>query len=199
MNYFKYQQGELWLDIPEPNVKQFTYIDDYAEMIWGEKYDKAISDWNSRLHYPVSPELKNKLEGKDGLFENEFQLFECENCDGCGWHEGGRTLKTTCVCCKGVGVFAIALPDAKDDCSGHKKDLFGERDMKKVAEVIGDLHYEAMAELYNHLAEKHLNDHLKNKKDHPDEAAALIWMHHAVNKASCGAERAWKISKPYMK
>lgn len=29
---------------------------------------------------------------------------ECRECDGCGWYEGGRTLKTTCEACAGTGV-----------------------------------------------------------------------------------------------
>lgn len=29
--------------------------------------------------------------------------IECDQCDGCGWHEGGPTLKTKCKTCKGRG------------------------------------------------------------------------------------------------
>lgn len=29
---------------------------------------------------------------------------ECDDCDGCGWVEGGRTIKTECSTCKGEGV-----------------------------------------------------------------------------------------------
>jgi hypothetical protein len=28
---------------------------------------------------------------------------ECGRCDGCGWYEGGRTIKTTCEVCGGTG------------------------------------------------------------------------------------------------
>ena len=28
----------------------------------------------------------------------------CDNCDGCGWYEGGKTLKTTCGVCDGTGL-----------------------------------------------------------------------------------------------
>jgi hypothetical protein len=28
---------------------------------------------------------------------------ECRDCDGCGWTEGGATLKTECQTCKGAG------------------------------------------------------------------------------------------------
>ena len=28
----------------------------------------------------------------------------CDRCDGCGWHEGGKTLQTTCEKCGGTGI-----------------------------------------------------------------------------------------------
>lgn len=28
----------------------------------------------------------------------------CRDCDGCGWYEGGKTLKTTCPSCEGSGL-----------------------------------------------------------------------------------------------
>lgn len=28
----------------------------------------------------------------------------CDECDGCGWYEGGPTIKTTCAKCKGTGI-----------------------------------------------------------------------------------------------
>jgi hypothetical protein len=31
-------------------------------------------------------------------------VVECERCDGCGWYEGGATIKTTCEKCGGTGV-----------------------------------------------------------------------------------------------
>jgi dUTP pyrophosphatase len=33
----------------------------------------------------------------------EIEMIDCDQCDGCGWYEGGPTLKTTCTVCKGVG------------------------------------------------------------------------------------------------
>ena len=44
------------------------------------------------------------------------------------------------------------------DCANHKKDLFGETDMKKVAEAIGDLHYETLVDLAEQLKSKLLRD-----------------------------------------
>lgn len=34
----------------------------------------------------------------------------CDRCDGCGWYEGGATLKTTCEKCGGTGVRGSAPP-----------------------------------------------------------------------------------------
>lgn len=31
----------------------------------------------------------------------------CDDCDGCGWVEGGATIKTTCAACKGAGVLHL--------------------------------------------------------------------------------------------
>jgi hypothetical protein len=30
-------------------------------------------------------------------------MVECRQCDGCGWYEGGKTLKTNCHECGGTG------------------------------------------------------------------------------------------------
>ena len=34
----------------------------------------------------------------------------CDDCDGCGWVEGGKAIQTTCHKCKGTGVLPIAQP-----------------------------------------------------------------------------------------
>lgn len=85
-------------------------------------------------------------------------------------------------------------------CENHKKEVAGITDMKLLAEMIGDLHYEAMGELFVHLAEKYQTDRFRNIEiGHDNEATCLLWMHYAAAKLSTGAERAWKISKPFMK
>lgn len=30
-------------------------------------------------------------------------MIDCDQCDGCGWYEGGPTLQTTCETCQGTG------------------------------------------------------------------------------------------------
>lgn len=84
-------------------------------------------------------------------------------------------------------------------CEQHKKEVAGISDMKVLAEMIGDLHFEAMAELYKHLAGKHWMDSFKDANDgKKDVAAQLKYIHHAMVIAGYGAERAWQISKPFM-
>lgn len=86
-----------------------------------------------------------------------------------------------------------------NDCSKHRKDVFGETDMKKVAEEIGDLHYAALFDLLLSLSEKIKADALKDREgDRPFLANALdiSWFH--VKAASNYIEAAWEISKRYM-
>lgn len=40
-------------------------------------------------------------------------LTECRSCDGCGWHEGGKALQTTCGVCSGRGGFLPGLIHAR--------------------------------------------------------------------------------------
>jgi len=44
------------------------------------------------------------------------------------------------------------INDYLPDCSQHKKEVAGILDMKVLAEMIGDLHYETLAEFLNSLA-----------------------------------------------
>ncbi|MFA5153601.1 MAG: hypothetical protein WC554_13640 [Clostridia bacterium] len=42
--------------------------------------------------------MKKKTKKK-----SRYIIEMCLNCDGCGWTEGGKALKTTCKQCKGTG------------------------------------------------------------------------------------------------
>lgn len=85
------------------------------------------------------------------------------------------------------------------DCSEHKKDIAGISDMKELAEMIGDLHYETLYRFLGELADKLFEDY-KN-----DERAGRIKLSKCLDKASVyldnAAEmmfKAYKISKPFM-
>jgi RecJ-like exonuclease len=53
-------------------------------------------------------------------------MEECRECDGCGWVEGGRTLKTECSRCHGTGQVTQAsvrraYAEAKRRIAYHQK------------------------------------------------------------------------------
>lgn len=86
-----------------------------------------------------------------------------------------------------------------NDCSNHKKDLFGQSDMKKVAEAIGDLHYEALSKLLFELQTKFHNDSMNDLKGEKFKVSHhLRRMSHCTFEASLEAESLWQISKPFM-
>jgi len=87
-----------------------------------------------------------------------------------------------------------------DNCSKHKKDLFGETDMKKVAEAIGDLHYQALGELLWKLACKLKRDAFKDKIGGREKLHDFLWVAgDHIECAAFGIQDAWQISKPFMK
>lgn len=89
---------------------------------------------------------------------------------------------------------------SQPDCKNHKKDVAGISDMKVLAEMIGDLHYETLADLFDKLQNKLLKDAANDRRhgrvnlsDKLDECASYIGC------ASWEMTGAWKISKPFMK
>jgi hypothetical protein len=85
------------------------------------------------------------------------------------------------------------------DCSRHKKEIAGISDMKVLAEMIGDLHYEALADLFDNLSTKFFNDARKDAKAGRELLSNRLYdinynMHHCADVARI----AWKISKPFM-
>lgn len=85
------------------------------------------------------------------------------------------------------------------NCSNHKKDLFGETDMKKVAEAIGDSHYKLLSLLLYHLREKLWKDGVKDAAEGRVKLGEhLMQASTRIAQARIYIEGAWKISKPFM-
>lgn len=85
------------------------------------------------------------------------------------------------------------------DCSKHKKDLFGEADMKKAARVIADMHYESLCELLLHLSQSLLEDSQKDGYDGKAQLSkSLDYAGDFIYDAHISLIDAWKISKPFM-
>lgn len=90
--------------------------------------------------------------------------------------------------------------ESTPDCSNHKKELFGQTDMKVVAEAIGDLHYETLAELLAHLHDKIETDAFYDYVgDRPYLSIHLGDAAEYLGRAARSIQQAWQISKPHMK
>lgn len=87
----------------------------------------------------------------------------------------------------------------KPDCSNHKKDIAGITDMKELAELIGDLHYESLTFLFDHLQIKFWHDSNKDfNKGRTKLGNELYEMCVAMRQACAHSNQAWEISKPFM-
>jgi hypothetical protein len=85
------------------------------------------------------------------------------------------------------------------NCSNHKKDLYGESDMKKVAEAIGDLHYETLAQLLKALSQKLKQDSRKDWKSGRVRLANLLKEASVdIKNSYTQIVSAYQISKPFM-
>lgn len=85
------------------------------------------------------------------------------------------------------------------NCSNHKRDVAGISDMKELAAMIGDLHYEALAELLKELGEKLEGDGLNDLRGGRRGLAENL-CHAAIGMRGVAIRIrwAWNISKPYM-
>ena len=104
-NPFKYfrDKKELWADMERPYLDNYAMVDDYdgSSMYAGALYSKDLQEWNSRPHFPVSPELDALLAHEQIIDRKDFELkYYCDNGN------------TDCVCvlnCEGKEI-AIPLP-----------------------------------------------------------------------------------------
>lgn len=88
----------------------------------------------------------------------------------------------------------------KPDCSRHKKEVAGISDMKQLAEMVGDLHYESLTQFLGALAEKISMDGHKDEANYREKLAGqLSNVASCLAKASIHSRRAWEICKPFMK
>lgn len=66
---------------------------------WNEKIMLAMTE-----AYELGLVQENNIElNKSGSIIDSNDYIECGCCDGCGWYEGGKELKTTCEVCNGTG------------------------------------------------------------------------------------------------
>ena len=93
----------------------------------------------------------------------------------------------------------VASSTAKPDCSRHKKEVAGVSDMKLLAEMIGDLHYESLSTLLYHLSDKLYADGLKDfNAGRTSLSNKLFEAQMSIHRSHQFIEQAWKVSKPFM-
>jgi hypothetical protein len=100
---------------------------------------------------------------------------------------------------KDAGVFEPVDREGPSDCSKHKKDIAGIHDMKVLAAMIGDLHYESLSELLKELCEKLYEDGAKDRKS--DRVKLGFTLQNAslhISRAQMAIHEAYLISKPFM-
>lgn len=84
-------------------------------------------------------------------------------------------------------------------CENHKKEIAAITNMKVLAEMIGDLHYETLADLLMHLEHKIQLDSEKDAgKGRTKLANALCQAAHSLYESSVYILSAASISKPFM-
>lgn len=85
-----------------------------------------------------------------------------------------------------------------DNCSQHKKDLFGETDMKKVAEAIRYMHHQTRAILIDEISRQISLEGLDDQILKPKLANELFMVAGYLSKAADHSKFVWQISKPFM-
>lgn len=90
-------------------------------------------------------------------------------------------------------------PPPRPDCSKHKTDLAGISDMRKLAEMIGDMNYKTLVDLFFFLSLKFSGDaHADLIKGRDQLAAELNMIATEMGSARMRMFKAWTISKKYM-
>ncbi len=85
-------------------------------------------------------------------------------------------------------------------CENHKKEIAGITDMKVLAEMIENLHYESQADFLNHYCALTKERSINDRKEWKPRLANFLDA--ASNNLGFAAEQikgAWQISKPFMK
>jgi hypothetical protein len=86
-----------------------------------------------------------------------------------------------------------------NNCANHKKEVAGISDMKVLAEMIGDLHYESLSLLFIELRDKLLSDAANDRLNKRFQVSNYLSATATnIHFAAAQIESAWHVSKPYM-
>ena len=139
--------------------------------------------------------LQTRLAGVCCSPMPEFGIRHHSDCDKCSGYTEEYIPKTDADGC------AIVKPEEKSSCDRHQTFIDGYNgSMKMLADDIGNMHYESLSELLGYLSEKLHDDAVKDR----DNGRKLLSENLSKASSNIGVaqiniERAWEISKPYMK
>lgn len=212
-NKWKRIGQDAWVEMPEPTYSLFE--DMFSPVTTFQEYHKK---WENRTHHPIA----NLESGwwKEGEVKGSGEYVLNEMCKHDGTCKKERCL--THPCDEKVKVFKPQpTTERKDrewatadnfikgeleksalmsDCSQHKKEVAGISDMKLLAEMIGDLHYETLANLLHHLVLKFRKDGIRDiDADKLDLGDILLQSSGDCFSLAKKIQKAWKISKKFMK
>lgn len=90
-------QGKGWTPVPVPEGTT----------------QAARMHLNRAMVLELLPQLQHFAETGELLSRTMPTHEYCDDCDGCGWVEGGTALQTTCKTCKGKGIVKVKKAKAK--------------------------------------------------------------------------------------
>lgn len=104
----------IWLGINEPTVKILVPGKGWQDVPIPEEAHRAgRMHLDRKLVLELLPQLQHFAETGRLLSRTVPTHVYCDDCDGCGWFEGGKALMTTCKTCKGKGILKRKKAKAK--------------------------------------------------------------------------------------
>ena len=105
-------------------------------------------------------------------------------------------ITTDTTSCQTIAKPNVGGSTVKPDCKRHLKEVAGITDMKILAEMIGDLHYETLSTLLYHLSNKVYTDGQKHFVNGRTKLSHFLFESQIkIHSAHQNIEQAWKMSE----
>lgn len=104
----------IWLGVNEVELKVLVPGQGWTEVPVPDGTTRgARMHLDRKLVLELLPQLQHFAETGELLNRTTPTHEYCDDCDGCGWVEGGQALQTTCKTCKGKGILKLKKAKAK--------------------------------------------------------------------------------------
>lgn len=104
----------IWLGVDEVKLQILIPGQGWTPVVVPEGTTKsARMHLDRKLVLELLPQLQHFAETGELLNRTTPTHEYCDDCDGCGWVEGGQALQTTCKTCKGKGILKLKKAKAK--------------------------------------------------------------------------------------